>query len=350
LVDEVIVRPACPPGPAPSATASNSGPACVGGSVNLFASGNGSNFSWTGPDGFTSSQQSPTGVTVAGTYTVTVSTPDPCGGSAQASTTVVFNPIPSATITTGSSTCALSTGNVASVPNAGAGASYNWSITNGTITGGAGTPSVTFTAGSSGSMHLGVTVTTNGCSASGTADVTTSGPSIGLPSSIASCGSGPVTIPFTLSGTAPWTIHWSDGVNQSGIASSSSSRTYSAASVALTVVSISDANCTSPGPIAGVNISITVPPAITTQLVGQIVAPGHDATLTVVATGGDLHYQWFVRRPNGVTQPVGTDSPTFTTHPEGNAMWFVRVSNDCGSVDSIQVNAQIETPRRHPSH
>jgi DNA/RNA endonuclease G (NUC1)/fibronectin type 3 domain-containing protein len=341
----------CPPGPPPSASATNSGPACAGGSVNLFGSGTGTNFSWTGPGGFTSSQQNPTGITVAGTYTVTVSSPGPCGGSAQASTTVVINPIPSATITTGSSTCALSTGNAASVPNAGAGATYTWSITNGTITGGAGTPSITFTAGSSGSVHLGVTVSASGCSASGTADVATSGPSIALPASIAACGSGVVTIPFTLSGTGPWTVRWSDGQIQSGIASSPASRTYNAtASVTLTVVSITDANCTSPGPVAGVNISITAPPAITTQPTGQIVAPGHDATFTVVATGGVLHYQWFVRRPSGVTQPVGTDSPTFTTHPEGNATWFVRVSNGCGSVDSVEVTAEIMTPRHHPSH
>ncbi|MEA2328231.1 MAG: endonuclease mitochondrial, partial [Thermoanaerobaculia bacterium] len=74
----------CPPSPAPTANASNSGPACAGSTVNLFANGNGSVFSWTGPGGFTSSQQNPTGITVAGTYTVTVSSPGPCGGSAQA--------------------------------------------------------------------------------------------------------------------------------------------------------------------------------------------------------------------------------------------------------------------------
>jgi len=341
----------CPPGPVPSATASNSGPACAGGSVNLFATGNGTTFSWTGPGGFTSSQQNPTGITVAGTYTVTVSSPGPCGGSAQASTTVVFNPIPSATITTGGSTCVLSSGNAASVPNAGAGATYSWSITNGTITGGAGTPNILFTAGSGGSVHLAVTVSANGCSASGTADVATSGPTIALPTALSACPSATITIPFTLTGTGPWTVRWSDGQIQSGITSSPASRTFSAtSSVILSVVNVTDANCTSPGPVAGVNITITGAPTITTQPTGQIVAPGTDATFTVVATGGTLHYQWFVRRPSGVTQPVGTDSPSFATHAEGNSTWFVRVSNDCGSVDSIEVTADIMTPRRHPSH
>ncbi len=341
----------CPPGPAPFANASNSGPACIGGSVNLFSSGSGSVFSWTGPGGFTSSQQNPTGITVAGTYTVTVTDPGPCGGSAQAFTTVVFNPNPVATISNGGTACQLSPGNTASVPNAGVGATYNWSITNGTITAGAGTRSITYTAGASGSVHLAVGITANGCSASGSADVTiNSGPTIGLPSALSSCGTTTFTIPFTLTGNGPWTIHWSDGVTQSGITSSSASRTITVStSTVLTALSITDANCTSPGPVVGVSLTVNAGPVITTQPVGQVVNPGADATFTVVATGGTLHYQWFVIRPSGVTQPVGTDSPSFTTHPEGNSMWFVRITNGCGSVDSVQVDAQI-TSRHRPSH
>jgi hypothetical protein len=342
----------CPPGPAPFANASNSGPACIGGSVNLFSSGSGSVFSWTGPGGFTSSQQNPTGITVAGTYTVTVTTPGPCGGSAQASTTVVFNPNPAATITNGGTACSLSPGNVASVPDAGVGATYTWSITNGTITGGTGTRSIIYTAGNSGSVHLTVAITANGCSASGSADVTiNSGPTISLPSALSACGTTRFTVPFTLTGNGPWTVHWSDGVTQSGITSSSASRTIAVStSTVLSALSITDASCTSSGPVAGVNLTVNAGPVITTQPAGQIVSPGAEATFTVVATGGTLHYQWFVIRPSGVTQPVGTDSPSFTTHPEGNSMWFVRITNGCGSVDSVSVNAQIDTGRHRPSH
>ncbi|HMC69504.1 MAG TPA: hypothetical protein VKJ07_10140, partial [Mycobacteriales bacterium] len=220
----------CPPGPAPSANATNSGPACAGTPINLFATGNGSVFSWTGPGGFTSSQQNPTGITVAGTYTVTVTIPGPCGGSAQASTTVVFNPIPSATITTPAAVCATSAGNSASVPNAGAGATYAWSIANGTITGSDGTPSISYTSGSAGAVHLAVTVTSNaGCTASSSADVAiTPRPTITLPATIdVSCGTPAVNIHFTLTGTGPWTVLWSDGISQSGITSASSSRTLS---------------------------------------------------------------------------------------------------------------------------
>jgi hypothetical protein len=259
----------CPPGPAPSATASNSGPACAGGTVSLFSSGSGSVYSWTGPGGFTSALQNPTGINVAGTYTVTVSSPGPCGGSAQASTTVVINALPSAAITTGStSTCALSSGNNASVADAGAGATYSWSITGGTITSGIGTRAIVFTAGASGNVHLTATVNAaSGCGASSTAD-----------------------------------------------------------------------------------IAISSAPTIAVQPVGQIVNPGSNATFTVTANGLNLHYQWFVHHGNGTTNAVGTDSLSYTTNPEGNATWFVRVTNSCGTVDSVAVDALVVTPRHRPAH
>jgi DNA/RNA endonuclease G (NUC1)/fibronectin type 3 domain-containing protein len=340
----------CPPAPAPTANATNSGPACAGSTVNLFASGNGSVFSWTGPGGFTSSQQNPTGITVAGTYTVTVSTPGPCGGSAQASTTVVFNPIPSAAITTPSTVCATTAGYSASVPNAGAGATYTWSITNGNITGGEGTRSISYTSGSSGSVHLAVTVTSNaGCSASSSADPAIAPrPTITLPPSInVACGTSSVNIPFTLTGTGPWTIHWSDSVTQI-VTSASSSRTLTVSGSMVLSATVDDASCTSSS--ASVSINVSTAPVITTQPVGQIVEPSEKATFTVVASGANLHYQWFVKHANGATKPIGTDSPSYSTTPEGNGMWFVTVSNACGSVTSDSVTAVTVSPRHHAAN
>jgi DNA/RNA endonuclease G (NUC1) len=344
----ITVGVLCPPGPVPTATASNSGPACAGSTVNLFAGGNGSIFSWTGPGGFTSSQQNPTGITVAGSYTVTVSSPGVCGGSAQASTTVVFNPIPSAAITTPATVCAVAAGNTASVPNAGAGAAYGWSITNGNITGGNGTASISYTAGSSGNVHLAVTVTSNSCSVNGTFDVAIAPrPTITLPASIAaSCGASSVNVPFTLTGTGPWSVLWSDGITQTGITAVSSSRNVSiTGSVVLSAI-VSDANCSNGS--ASVSIVVSSAPVITTQPVGQIVQPSQKATFTVTATGANLHYQWFVKHANGATVAVGTDSPSYTTIAEGNATWFVRVTNPCGSLDSDRVIAMVVTPR-HPA-
>jgi hypothetical protein len=77
--------------------------------------------------------------------------------------------LPSTTITAPASVVSNSTGNTASVPDAGSGATYVWGISGGTITfSGTFSNTVTFTAGASGSVVLSVTVTQNGCSASGT--------------------------------------------------------------------------------------------------------------------------------------------------------------------------------------
>ena len=54
------------------------------------------------------------------------------------------------TLTAPGSVNAGSAGNTASVPAGPGGTTYSWSISGGTITGGNGTPSVTFTAGLSG--------------------------------------------------------------------------------------------------------------------------------------------------------------------------------------------------------
>jgi hypothetical protein len=78
----------------PTATASNNGPVNAGSTINLTSTGNGT-YSWTGPNGFTSTLQNPsisnTTSANAGTYTVTVSNND-CSSSA--TTNVVVNTIP----------------------------------------------------------------------------------------------------------------------------------------------------------------------------------------------------------------------------------------------------------------
>ena len=60
----------------------------------------------------------------------------------------------------------------ASVANAGGGATYNWSVTNGAINSGQGTTTLNFTVGSAGTLTLNVTVTTSAnCSDAKSANV-----------------------------------------------------------------------------------------------------------------------------------------------------------------------------------
>ncbi len=108
----------------PSATAGNGGPYCIGSTIQLNSSG-GTSYSWFGPDGWTSSSQSPNrpGSTsvMAGTYTVTVTNSNGC--TATATTTVVLNNNPIAFASNDGPYCVGATIEL----SATGGNTYNWS-------------------------------------------------------------------------------------------------------------------------------------------------------------------------------------------------------------------------------
>ena len=97
-------------------------------------------------------------------YTAT----DNCGVTYPFTQTITVNCKPDCTITTVTAALAGATNISASVADAGAGATYSWTISNGTITGGQGTTNITWTAGTTNNPTcIFVTVTTGaGCSSS----------------------------------------------------------------------------------------------------------------------------------------------------------------------------------------
>jgi uncharacterized repeat protein (TIGR03803 family) len=120
-----------------------------------------------------------TGLTVShtfqttGVFPVAISATDSRGATSLSTVMITVNcagaggPPPSSTITAPPVVCTSSTGNAASVPGAGAGATYAWTITNGTITSGASTSAITFDVGSTTNVQLGVTVQdSSGCASS----------------------------------------------------------------------------------------------------------------------------------------------------------------------------------------
>ncbi len=149
----------------PAVSASNSGPVCDGDDVQLSGGAPGmASYDWTGPGGFTSTQQNPlVSPAVAGDYILTVT--DSAGCSAMATTTVLSN-TPDCTIVTPPAVPGNSTGNVASAPNAPPGAPVlNWSVTgDGLLTGGQGTTSITYDAFfGPGQISISFYVVANGC-------------------------------------------------------------------------------------------------------------------------------------------------------------------------------------------
>ncbi len=97
-----------------------------------------------------------------------------CGQLFTCSQTITINCLPNAGITTVSNAVVGTTNLSACVTNAGTGAGYVWTISNGTITSGQGTPCITYTAGTdtNSPVHICVTVMTPaGCMASSCVDV-----------------------------------------------------------------------------------------------------------------------------------------------------------------------------------
>ncbi len=73
-----------------------------------------------------------------------------------------------------------------------------------------------------------------------------------------------------------------------------------------------------------------------------MITQGGTATLSVVATGSLLSYQWF---GNGAAVAGGTQ-PTLSTTTGGQ--FFVRISNSVGAADSVTVTVTVTGSQ--PSH
>ena len=171
---------------------SNNGPICAGQALQLTAVGTSGTYSWTGPNGFTSALQNPTISNVtgaaAGTYNVTV-TVSGCT-SAAGTTSVTVNPAPAMPAISATASLVAGASATASVASH-AGSGYAWTITNGTLTGGQATNQITFTAGASGNVSLGVIETGGGCPS---AQASTSIPIVGPPQNVIATASSVSTI------------------------------------------------------------------------------------------------------------------------------------------------------------
>lgn len=158
----------------PSASANTP---CVGG--DLILTGGPSDmvsYSWTGPDGFSSSEQSPviSGVTAAaaGTYMLTVT--NSSGASSSATVDVTINPLPAPVITGSNMICQSVDGSaeIYSTP-AAAGNTFVWTVVGGTFSGqGSNQIAIIWTTPGTGSVSVTETVTSTGCSATATIETT----------------------------------------------------------------------------------------------------------------------------------------------------------------------------------
>lgn len=252
-------------------------------------------------------------------------------------------------ITTPRRICAGSNGNIARVSGVGP-ASLLWTITNGTITGGQGTSTVTFTAAESGVVTFDVRASGAGpCYPSrvlGHAEILPS-PDADLGADLRGCIGITATLRATLTGTPPFIVRWSDGLVQPGLETDTvtrlvtidDDRTY-------TIDSVTDALCTHHDMHTRIRVIGSTLPLIDTQSRQVRVHRGQTAVLTVSSSTPGVTYQWYEGNAGDTTTPVGNNTPDLTTRAlERNTRYWVRLTTSCGSTDSAPMLAQVTSSK-----
>jgi gliding motility-associated-like protein len=188
---------------AASTTVSNTGPYCIGQTIQLNANaGAGATYAWSGPGGFTSTLQNPTltasSTTLAGVYTVTASLSS-C--SSTKSTTVVINPLPNPIMGSNSPVCL---GNTINLSTTGGG-TYSWSGPN-SFTSLLQNPTIPGATNAMGGIYT-VTVTSSaGCKNTGTVSVTITTPTSSAANTGPYCAGATIQLSTPGAGTSyTWT-------------------------------------------------------------------------------------------------------------------------------------------------
>jgi gliding motility-associated-like protein len=310
---------------------------CSGGTINLSATGsNVNNWSWTGPNNYTSTQQNPTIANAtsvnSGTYTVTAS--NACGNSS-ASLNVLVNTIPitPGTINGSLSTCGSDTATytVTGISNA---SSYNWTVSSGgSITAGQGTTSIdVLWGGAPGNYTVSVTAGNScGNSTATSINVTVQAPApvmnAVITGEVSVCpGVEAYNIASIPNATGyTWTLG-SGGNIASGQGTNAITVNWTTAGVhTLSVVATN--TC---GTSSAATVDVTVHPSptpATVVLTDDTICEGSSTTLTASgSTGGNVNYNFY-------DAPVGGNmyaSNPLTVSPAQTTTYYLEVINQFG--------------------
>jgi len=321
----------------PVATAANNGPVCIGTTLSLTGGPDGmSTYSWTGPNSFASSLQSPTVSTsataaMAGIYTLTVISAGGC--SSATTTTVVVNPLPLATASNNGPVCVGTLLTLTGGP--GGMTSYSWSGPDSfSSTSQSPIVSASATAAMAGTYTLTVT-NSNGCQRTATTIVIVNA----LPA-VTAVNNGPVCVgsPLILTGgpSGMTTYSWT-GPN--GFTSNAQSPTVSlTATIAMagtyTLIVTNNNGCKNSAATTAVINTIPLPSAANN---GPICA-GKPLILTG-GPAGMTSYSW--TGPNGFTSSVQSPTVSLVSTTAMTGIYTLTVTNGIGCQSSASTTAIV---------
>lgn len=305
----------------PTTTAANTGPYCVGATIQLNTPA-ATSYAWTGPGGFTSTLQNPTRPSattgMSGTYTV-ISTVGTC--TAAATTSVTVNPLPTPS---SSNTGPYCPGNTIQL-NVGAFTTYTWSgpAFNSNLQ----NPTISNAAVSNGGTYTVSVTDANGCVNSTVTTVVVN------PSPVPVVGSNsPVclnnTINLTASGGTSYS--WSGPASFSSTNQNPSIPTAQTTNAGVYTVTVTSLGCSSTGTV---NVSVLTPTTTASNTGAYCVG----ATIQL-NTPAATSYSW--TGPGGFTSNLQNPTrPTATTGMSGTYSVIVSLGScTAAATTSVTVN------------
>ncbi len=333
--------------------AGNNGPLCAGESLLLSVSASGGSgtytYAWSGPDGFTSTEQNPllgnAQVSASGNYQVTVTDSNGCG-STTAATTVIVNTLPAPTATNDGPSCA---GTDIQLTGGPAGmTSYAW---NGPLGFSSNDQNPLLTSiGTDGAGNYTLTVTdASGCSNSATTPVVVNAlPGVTLTNSGAVCeGSAIVLTAVVTGGNAPYSYVWEkDGAVLPGVTTPTLSiNNASLANSGVYEVFVTDVNNCGNAVSATSTVVVNQNPVISSVDNSGPVCEGETLTLSAAVSGGTPSYNFSWTGPNGFVST--TQNPVINNVgvvAAGDYLVEVTDNNGCSSVTALTTAVINEVP------
>ncbi len=337
---------------APDCTITAEDAVCDGSAGHIAAvpdAGVGATYTWTVTGGTITAGQGTTSMTytagAGATVTIDVTVVGGAGCQSTCQKIVTVNANPDATITAAAAVCDGSTGNAASVLDAGVGATYAWTVTGGTIDSGLGTSAISYTATNPATVTIDVTVTdANGCVSSSQNVVTVNAnPDATITTAAAVCdgtsGHAASVLDAGVGATYAWTV--TGGTIDSGQGSTAISYTATDPTTVTIDVTVTDGNgCVSSSQsLASVNAN----PDCTITAATQVCDSSTGNTASVPDAGVGATYSWTVTGGTIEGIPPFGNAITYTAGVGPTVTIDVTVTDANGCVSTCQKIVTVAT-------
>jgi PKD repeat protein len=311
----------------PNITATGGTITCINTSVTLTASSTtpGVTYLWTDPNGLTSSEQNPTGISLAGTYTVLITAPNRC--TAMTTVMVIEDTTPPEVIATGGTINCINPSVTLTANSTTPGVTYLWTDPNGTSTTEQNLTGIVLVG-----TYTVVATAPNGCTTTATVIVTedTTPPDVMAMGGTITCAN-PSIILMASSMTTGVTYRWTypNGLN-------STAQNPLAFLLGTYIVEVTAPNgCTAMTTVTVIDGTEVVP-------MSSFTFSENELTVSFMDNSTNMPTSWFWNFGDG--NAVRDQSPTHSYLTPGTYTVCLTTSNDCGentTCETVSVTTSV---------